>query len=215
MQKTTILLNCEYLFFELLISFSLKSIFDTLKKKQMSTIWYECKVKYRKTDDIGTQKVTTEPYLVDALSYTEAETRINEEMSAYISEEFKITNIKMANYAEIHPFENADRWFKSKVSLMAYDEESGKERRSNMYILVQANDVKEAYDNTIAIMKNTMGDYTIPAIAESPIMDVFPYFSGEEGEMEQLERFNALKASKPELVATGETGDDFVGAESE
>ncbi|KIA97151.1 MULTISPECIES: DUF4494 domain-containing protein [unclassified Flavobacterium] len=181
----------------------------------MSTIWYECKVKYRKTDDTGTQKVTTEPYLVDALSYTEAETRINEEMSAYISEEFKITNIKMANYAEIHPFENADRWFKSKVSLMAYDEESGKERRSNMYILVQANDVKEAYDNTIGIMKNTMGDYTIPAIAESPIMDVFPYFSGEEGEMEQLERFNALKASKPELVAAGETGDDFVGAESE
>ncbi|KFF12010.1 DUF4494 domain-containing protein [Flavobacterium hydatis] len=181
----------------------------------MSTIWYECKVKYRKTDDTGTQKVTTEPYLVDALSYTEAETRINEEMSAYISEEFKITNIKMANYAEIHPFENADRWFKSKVSLMAYDEESGKERRSNMYILVQANDVKEAYDNTIGIMKNTMGDYTIPAIAESPIMDVFPYFSGEEGEMEQLERFNALKASKPELVAAGETGDDFVGADAE
>lgn len=197
------------------ISFSLKSIFDTLKIKEMSTIWYECKVKYRKTDDTGTQKVTTEPYLVDALSYTEAETRINEEMSAYISEEFKITNIKMANYAEIHPFENADRWFKSKVSLMAYDEESGKERRSNMYILVQANDVKEAYDNTIGIMKNTMGDYTIPAIAESPIMDVFPYFSGEEGEMEQLERFNALKASKPELVAAGETGDDFVGADAE
>jgi hypothetical protein len=197
------------------IFFSLKSIFDTLKKKEMSTIWYECKVKYRKTDDTGTQKVTTEPYLVDALSYTEAETRINEEMSAYISEEFKITNIKMANYAEIHPFENADRWFKSKVSLMAYDEESGKERRSNMYILVQANDVKEAYDNTIGIMKNTMGDYTIPAIAESPIMDVFPYFSGEEGEMEQLERFNALKASKPELVAAGETGDDFVGADAE
>jgi hypothetical protein len=197
------------------IFFSLKSIFDTLKKKEMSTIWYECKVKYRKTDDTGTQKVTTEPYLVDALSYTEAETRINEEMSAYISEEFKITNIKMANYAEIHPFENADRWFKSKVSLMAYDEESGKERRSNMYILVQANDVKEAYDNTIGIMKNTMGDYTIPAIAESPIMDVFPYFSGEEGEIEQLEKFNALKASKPELVAAGETGDDFVGAESE
>lgn len=199
----------------MLIFFSLKSIFGTLKKKEMSTIWYECKVKYRKTDDTGTQKVTTEPYLVDAVSYTEAESRINEEMSAYISEEFKITNIKIANYAEIHPFENADRWFKSKVSLMAYDEESGKERRSNMYILVQANDVKEAYDNTIAIMKNTMGDYTIPAIAESPIMDVFPYFSGEEGELAQLERFNALKASKPELVAAGETGDDFVGAESE
>jgi len=164
----------------------------------MSTIWYECKVKYRKTDETGGQKILTEPYLVDAVSYTEAESRINEEMSAYISEEFKITNIKVANYAEIHPFENADRWFRSKVSLLAYDEESGKERKSNMYLLVQANDVKEAYDNTTSVMKGTMGDYSIPAISESPIMDVFPYFSGEEGELEELEKFNALKDSKPE-----------------
>ncbi len=167
----------------------------------MSTTWYECKVKYRKTNDLGIQKITTEPYLVDALSYTEAETRINEEMSAYISEEFKITNIKVANYAEIHPFENADRWFKSRVSLLAYDEESGKERKTNMYLLVQANDIKEAFDNTTHIMKGTMGDYTIPAISESTIMDVFPYFSGEEGELEQLEKFNALKGSKPEIAA--------------
>jgi hypothetical protein len=166
----------------------------------MSAIWYECKVKYRKTDDTGVQKVVTEPYLVDALSYTEAEKRINEEMAAYISEEFKITNIKVANYAEIHPFENSDRWFKSKVSLVAYDEESGKERKTNMYILLQANDVKEAYDNTIHVMKNTMGDYNIPAISESPIMDVFPYFSGEEGATEELERFIALKDSKPVIA---------------
>ena len=118
-----------------------------------------------------------------------------------ISEEFKITNIKVANYAEIHPFENADRWFKSRVSLLAYDEESGKERKTNMYLLVQANDIKEAFDNTTHIMKGTMGDYTIPAISESSIMDVFPYFSGEEGELEQLEKFNALKGSKPEITA--------------
>ncbi|MBF4472551.1 DUF4494 domain-containing protein [Flavobacterium sp. HJJ] len=166
----------------------------------MSTIWYECKVKYRKTDETGGQKVTTEPYLVDALSYTEAESRITEEMSAYISEEFKITNIKMANYAEIHPFENTDRWFKTRVSLMAYDEESGKERKSNMYLLIQANDVKEAFDNTVHVMKTTMGEYSIPAISESPIMDVFPYFSGEDGELEELEKFNARKNSKPEII---------------
>lgn len=184
----------------------------------MSTIWYECKVKYRKTDDIGSQKVTTEPYLVDAISYTEAESRINEEMGAYVSEEFKITNIKVANYAEIHPFENADRWFKSKVSLVAFDEESGKERKTNMYLLVQANDVKEAYNNTVTAMKNTMGDYTIPAISESPIMDVFPYFSGDEDDLEQLEKFNALKGSKPELVAVGDAGesiDELIEAETE
>ncbi|RZL44925.1 MAG: DUF4494 domain-containing protein [Pedobacter sp.] len=171
----------------------------------MSAIWYECKVKYRKIDEAtGIQKITTEPYLVDALSYTEAESRINEEMSAYISEEFKITGIKFGNYAEIHPFENADRWFKSRVLLLAFDEESGKERKTGMNILIQANDVREAFDNTVTIMKNTMGDYTITAISESPIMDVFPYFSGDESEADAVERFNATKASKIEVAAVVE-----------
>jgi len=174
----------------------------------MSATWYECKIKYRKLNDSGVQKVTTEPYLVDAISYTEAESRINEEMSAYISDEFKITNIKVANFAEIHPFENSDRWFKSKVSLIAYDEESGKERKSNIYLLVQANDVKEAFDNTNAALKGTTSDYTIPAIAESPIMDVFPYFSGEEEQAEQIERFNAIKESGAPKVEV-ELEEDF------
>ncbi|MFC5682984.1 DUF4494 domain-containing protein [Flavobacterium sp. MAHUQ-51] len=175
----------------------------------MSAIWYECKVKYRKTDETGNQKMVGEIYLVDAISFTEAESRINEEMKAYVSEEFKIANIKVANYAEIHPFENADRWFKSKISLIAYDEESGKERKTNMYFLVQANDVKEAYDNTVHTMKGTMGDYSIPAISESAVLDVFPYFSGDEDELEQLERFNTLKASKP-VIAEVEDHMEFV-----
>lgn len=165
----------------------------------MSTTWYECKVKYRKIDESGVQKVTTEPYLVDALSYTEAETRINEEMSAYISEEFKITNIKIANFAEIHPFENSDRWFKSKVALVSYDEESGKERKSSMYLLVQANDVKEAYDNTISVMKDSVSDYTVPAISESPIMDVFPYFSGEEEQFDKAQPVVVASSSQEEV----------------
>lgn len=165
----------------------------------MSAIWFECKVKYRKTDDNGVQKIVTEPYLIDALSYTEAEARLTQEMSAYISEEFKISNIKMANYAEIHPFEKADRWFKSKVSLLAYDEESGKEKKSNMYLLIQANDVKEAFDNTVTVMNGTMGEYTIPMISESPIIDVFPYFDGDDDNLEQFEKFNLVKLSKPEI----------------
>ncbi|MCM4166018.1 MULTISPECIES: DUF4494 domain-containing protein [unclassified Arenibacter] len=163
----------------------------------MSQTWYECKVKYRKTHETGEQKVTTESYLLDAISYTEAEARINEEMAAYTSEEFLITNIKVANLSEVHPFENSDRWFKSKVALIAFDENSGKERKTNTYLLVQANDVKEAYDHTIEAMKGTMGDYTIPVISESLIIDVFPYFSGDEGDLDQLEKFNSLKASTP------------------
>lgn len=166
----------------------------------MSATWFECKVKYRKFDEAsGAQKVKTEAFLVDAISYTEAESRITEEMAAYLmeGEEIKITNIKMANYAEIHPFENCDRWFKSKVSLIAFDEESGKERKTNLYLLVQANDVKEAFEHTISTMQDTMGEYSIPAVSESPIMDVFPYFSGEEEETERLEEFTKLKNSVP------------------
>ncbi|MBW2962094.1 DUF4494 domain-containing protein [Mesonia aestuariivivens] len=166
----------------------------------MSATWYECKVKYRKTDEAsGTRKVKTEPFLVDAISYTEAEKRITEEMSVYLSdgEEILITNIKVANYAEIHPFENADRWFKSKISLIAFDEESGKERKTNQYLLVQANDVKEAFENTEHVMKDTMSEYSIPAVAESPIMDVFPYFTGEEEDTARAEEFMRLKNSVP------------------
>lgn len=127
--------------------------------------------------------MATDMYLLDAVSYTEAEARILEEMKAYTSEELIITNIKMANFSEVHPFENSDRWFKSKVSLIALDEESGKERKTNVYLLVQANDIKEAFDNTTKAMENTMGDYSIPSIIESPILDVFPYFGGDEEEV--------------------------------
>lgn len=186
----------------------------------MSATWYECKVKYRKMDEAsGMQKVKTEPFLVDAISYTEAESRITEEMAAYLmdSDEIKITNIKVANYAEIHPFENADRWFKSRVSLIAYDEESGKERKTNLYLLVQANDVKEAFENTVSTMKDTMGEYTIPAISESPIMDVFPYFSGEEADMERLEKFTALKNAVPATSEINEAAEmeDSLAVEAE
>ena len=145
--------------------------------------------------------MTTDTYLLDAVSYTEAESRITEEMKTFTNEDFRIMNIKVANFSEVHPFENSDRWFKSKVSLIALDEESGKERKTNIYLLVQANDIKEAFENTTTAMADTMGDYTIPAITESPILDVFPYFTGEE---EQLEKFG---------VETSNTSEDDVAEE--
>lgn len=141
----------------------------------MSKQWYECRVKFRKTTETGQQKVVTQAYLVDAISYTEAESRINEQMRAYISEEFRVTNIKVANFAEIHPFENCDRWFKSKVSLLVYNDDNGKESKTNIYLLVQANDAKEAYNNTLEVMITSMGSFSIPSVSESNIFDVFEY----------------------------------------
>ncbi|MAW95299.1 MULTISPECIES: DUF4494 domain-containing protein [unclassified Leeuwenhoekiella] len=166
----------------------------------MSVTWYECKVKYAKFDEAsGLRKLKTEPFLVDAVSYTEAEKRITEEMRPFLNEGegMLITNIKVANFAEIHPFENADRWFKVKVALIAFDENSGKERKMNQYLLVQANDIKEAFENTTHAMRDTMGEYSVPAITESPIMDVFPYFTGEEENDARVEEFNRLKESVP------------------
>jgi len=135
--------------------------------------FFEAKVKYRKTTDGGEQKLVAESYLLDALSYTEAEAKTIEEVSAYISGEFKLSSLRVTNYSEVHSFENSDRWFKSKVSLMAYDENSGKEKRTNIYLLIQANDAKEAYDNTITAMKGLMGDFSITAISETNLIDVF------------------------------------------
>lgn len=134
--------------------------------------YFECKVKYRKEG-----KVVTELFLVDALSYTEAESRINKEVAAYVSEEFKVTNIILTNYIEVHKFDECDKWFKAKISLFSYDEESGKERKSNMYLLVQANDAKQSYENTIIAMKNTVGEYSVPAISETKIIEYFPFLS--------------------------------------
>lgn len=140
----------------------------------MNKMYFECSVKFRKTDEQGVNKVVTEPYLVDAISFTDAESRINEQMQKFISEEFRVVNIKLTNYSEVAAFEDADMWFRSKVSLLAYDEESGKEKRTNMYLLVQANDAKEAYENTTTVMKGTM-DFSIPSVSETKVVEVFEY----------------------------------------
>lgn len=146
-------------------------------------MWFEVKVKYSKIDDNEKVKTFNQPYLFDALTFTEAEARANEEMAKYLSEGFKITNIKVANFSEIFPSEHGDRWFKCKVSLVTLDEDKGLERRTNTYVLVQANDVKDAFEYLIDQFSDTVSDFSIPSITESPIIDIFPFFD-EDQELE-------------------------------
>ncbi len=142
---------------------------------------FECKVKYTKIDELsGKEKKVTETYLIDAISFTEAETRIYKEMESMIRGEFMITGIRKANYTDIFPFDDGDRWFKSKVSFVSIDEEAGKEKKISNQILVLANDVKDAFDKINESMKGMTVDYEINAIAESPILDFFPYFKDED-----------------------------------
>ena len=141
----------------------------------MNKMYFECSVKYRKTNEQGINKVVTEQYLVEAVSFTEAEHNINQQMQQFISEEFRIVNIKLTNYSEIAAFEDADYWFKSKVSLISYNDETGKEGKTNIYMLIQANDAKQAYENTITALKGTVSDFTIPSVSETKVVEVFEY----------------------------------------
>ena len=89
----------------------------------MMHTWFECKIRYEKVMENGMNKKVTEPYLVDALSFTEAEARIIEEITPYISGEFTVSDIKRANYSELFPSEEdaADRWFKCKLFFITLD----------------------------------------------------------------------------------------------
>lgn len=139
--------------------------------------WFECKIRYEKLMDNGMQKKVTEPYLVDALSFTEAEARIIEEMTPFISGEFVVSDIKRVNYSELFPSddEQDDRWFKCKLSFTTLDEKSGEEKKTSTYVLVQASDLDRAKKNLDEGMKRTMADYQVPSVTETPIMDVYPY----------------------------------------
>ena len=164
----------------------------------MTNNWFECKVKYVKTDEIsGKEKKVSESYLVDALSFTEAEARINKELEQMISGEFNVTNISKSNVIELYPNENGDRWFKAKVSFIDVDEASGKEKKANQYMLAQANNVKQAYEFLEECLSEMIVPYEIPSIAESPIFDVFPFFSGEEEEEEIPENLKPVSEIEP------------------
>lgn len=135
--------------------------------------WFECKVKYDKLAENGQQKTVTEPYLVDALSFTEAEARIIEEITPFISGDFKVTAVKRTNTAEIFWDEEGDRWYRVKVNFVTIDEKTAVEKKTVNYIMVQAADFKKAFDNFMAGMKGTMSDFEVASITETAIMDVY------------------------------------------
>ena len=145
-----------------------------LKENNMHS-WFECKVSFEKVLENGMQKKVTEPYLVDALSFTEAEARIIEEIRPFISGEFTVTDIKRARLSELFFNENGDRFYKIKVYFSTLDEKSGAEKKTAAQMLAQACTLKEAIAVLEEGMKGTMADYTIASVTETMLMDVFPF----------------------------------------
>lgn len=142
--------------------------------------WFECKISYDKVMENGMQKKVTEPYLVDALSFTEAETRIIEEIRPFISEEFTVADVTRKRYSEIFFNENGDRYYKIKVFFITLDEKAGFEKKTAANMLAQASSLKEAIEVFEEGMKGTLADYTIASVAETQIMDIFPFDASAE-----------------------------------
>ena len=140
--------------------------------------WFECKVKYEKVMEDGLQKQVVEQYVVDALSFAEAEQRITEEMSAFISGAFEVVDVKKAAYKEVF-FDDgdpqADRFYKAKLDFITFDEKTEKEKRSRVTFLVQATNLNRAMKNVDEVMGGTMIDYDAASISDTKLVDVFEY----------------------------------------
>lgn len=163
--------------------------------------WFTCRIRYQKLDESGKEVKATESYLLDAYSFTEAETRIIDLMTEMITGNFQVVNITKSNLAEVIPSEEdtPEKWFKVKVALIIYDEDSGKEKQSNQYVLIAANDVKDAYERTQESMRGSVSSYVIPSISYTKIVEVFAYSEEEQFQHKMEER--GLKPME-EMVST-------------
>ena len=143
----------------------------------MSKIWFRAKIRYEKTAENGMNKRVSENYLVDALSFTEAEARIIGEVTPFISGEFTVTDLKRENISELFSSEadKDDRWYKIKVAFVTLDEKSGKECKSYSYMLVQSSDTASAEKMLHERMKGTLSNYKVMEVKETNIIDVYPY----------------------------------------
>ncbi len=138
--------------------------------------WFETKVRYAAIDEQGAEKKMNESYLVDALSFTEAEARITKEMEPYQGDHFQIVNMKRANYSDVLEDETGDKYFKCKITFVTLDAEKGKEKKVSNYILVQAEDIESAQLNLKKAFRDMTVDWDVILVSETMIMDVFKYF---------------------------------------
>ena len=143
--------------------------------------WFEVGIRYEKVMDNGKKQKVTEPYLIDALSFTEAEARIIEHVTPYISGDFSVRTIKPANICELFLNNRGERFYKCKVNFITLNKK-GKEKRTASYMLVEANSTDTAEKRLKEGMEGTMADYDIEAIVETKIMDVYSYEAPAETE---------------------------------
>ena len=177
--------------------------------------WFEVKVKYVKIDQDGRERKVSEVYLIDAVSFTDAEARTIEQMQQIIRGEFHIDNIKKSNIVEIFPHDSGEFWYKAKITLITIDEKAGKEKKVNNYFLVAADDFKEAYLRLEEGLSYILVPYNTTAMSLSTIVDVFPYFKEDDKpeelppHMKRIEPEETPVAEEPVAVAPAAEESNF------
>ena len=141
--------------------------------------WFECKVKYTKVTESGKEQTVTENFLLDAVSFTDAETRMIRQMEQMVKGEFNVTDIKKSRIGEVFPYDSGEWWFKATINLITVDEEAGKEKKMRTYYLIMADDIKQALERLEESLSYLVIPYVVSAMAVSTIVDVFPYEASE------------------------------------
>ena len=151
--------------------------------------WFETRIKYQKTQEDGSEKIVKELYVVDALSCTEAESSIIDEMSAYISGESAVTSAKKATFDEVFfsDKDDDDLWLKAKLQFITIDEKSDKEKRTNVTYLVQAKSLARALRYIDEVMGKTMIDYDVVGLNLTKVMDVFEHHAPSDTEKKEAD----------------------------
>ena len=145
--------------------------------RSRTTIWFEAKIRYEKMMEDGCLKKVTETYVIDALSFGEAEKRILEKMGSYVSGEIDVCGLKIAPYKEVFFADSdmADRWYVAKLAFITIDEKTDKEKKTRVCYLVNAGNINAAIKNIEEVMAGTMIDYDTLNVSETQILDVFEY----------------------------------------
>ena len=147
--------------------------------------WFTVKVKYTKQLENGTFKRVSEPYLLAAMTFTDAEARIYEELGSIIRGEFNVVGISRTEIHDIFAYDDADVWYKAKVTYEREDGDDEKKKKVSQNFLVSAHSVKDAYERIQESLSTLLVDFQIPSITVSPIVDIFPYAEHLDREIER------------------------------
>lgn len=135
--------------------------------------WYEVKVSYDKTADNGMLAKVKESYLIEGVSYTDAEARTVEELKPFISGEMEIESIVKKKFSEVVLDGAGDKYYKAKINMVTLDEKSGSEKKQAVVLLIEANDFDTAYKRVNEAVKECVSDCEVVMIQETAIIDVF------------------------------------------